>query len=200
MELLKKTILQAQTTGLTATTSSYKYIIIPDLSVIYHMKIGLIQDTRDIGFFDAYEGGFYPYEYDGEPIGGDNLEIPPETPTVLTGTWSSGSTIFSFIANNQITTDGGDVITELGVLYCEDAAYKTSETLTYENYQAHPTIVIRNSSTIIPSTYPYIYSRKIAVSSNIYTVLYYRAYAINSTGISYGNVKTAYIMGSLLID
>lgn len=29
-------------------------LIIPDLSVIYHTKIGLTQDTLDVGFLDAY--------------------------------------------------------------------------------------------------------------------------------------------------
>jgi len=51
MEILKKTILQAVTTGTTVTGGT---IIIPDLYAIYHIKIGLKQIARDIGFFDAY--------------------------------------------------------------------------------------------------------------------------------------------------
>ena len=51
MERIKKTILQAVTTG---TTVSGTTIIIPDLSVVYYFKIGLKQVARDIGFFDAY--------------------------------------------------------------------------------------------------------------------------------------------------
>ena len=55
MEFIKKTILQATTTGTTATTEGTKYIIIPDLTAIYHMKICLESDVNDIGFFDAYD-------------------------------------------------------------------------------------------------------------------------------------------------
>jgi hypothetical protein len=57
MEILKKTILQAVTTGLTACTGSttgFCYIIIPDPDAVYHLKIGLKQVTYDLGFFDAY--------------------------------------------------------------------------------------------------------------------------------------------------
>jgi hypothetical protein len=51
MEKIKKTILQAVTTGTTVTGGT---IIIPDLSVVYHLKIGLKQVGQDIGFFDAF--------------------------------------------------------------------------------------------------------------------------------------------------
>lgn len=51
MEKIKKTILQAVRTGTTITGGT---IIIPDLSAVYYMKIGLKQDTRDVGFFDVY--------------------------------------------------------------------------------------------------------------------------------------------------
>jgi len=51
MEVLKKTILQAVTTGTTITGGT---IIIPDLSVIYYVKIGLKQVGHDLGFMDAY--------------------------------------------------------------------------------------------------------------------------------------------------
>ena len=56
MEVLKKTILQAITTGLTACTGTtgYCYIIIPDLTAVYHIKIGLKQVGHDLGFMDAY--------------------------------------------------------------------------------------------------------------------------------------------------
>lgn len=55
MEFIKKTILQSITTGTTATTEGIKYIIIPDLTAIYYLKIGLESIENDIGFFDAYE-------------------------------------------------------------------------------------------------------------------------------------------------
>lgn len=56
MEVLKKTILQAVTTGTTEynDTTGTHYVIIPDLDAVYHIKIGLKQSSRDIGFFDSY--------------------------------------------------------------------------------------------------------------------------------------------------
>ncbi len=54
MEVLKKTIQMALTTGLTATTSGNSYIIVPDLTAIYHFKINLTAEMPDLGFFDAY--------------------------------------------------------------------------------------------------------------------------------------------------
>ena len=56
MEILKKTILQAVTTGITACTGTTGtcYIIIPDTGVTYHFKIGLKQVAQDFGFFDSY--------------------------------------------------------------------------------------------------------------------------------------------------
>lgn len=53
MEKIKKTILQALTTGTTATTTGIHYIIIPDLNAVYCFKIGLYTSEKNIGFFDA---------------------------------------------------------------------------------------------------------------------------------------------------
>ncbi len=50
MEKIKKTILQAVTTGTTVTGGT---IIIPDLTAVYHLKVGLKQVGHDLGFFDA---------------------------------------------------------------------------------------------------------------------------------------------------
>lgn len=60
MELIKKTVQRAMTTGLTATTTGYSYIIIPDIDAIYHFKIGLTAELQDIGFFDAYVAPVVP--------------------------------------------------------------------------------------------------------------------------------------------
>jgi hypothetical protein len=81
MEVLKKTILQAVTTGITACTGTTGtcYVIIPDLSVTYHLKIGLVQETIDLGFFDVFGDGYYYGEIDNgfkvtyPPIGLNNL-------------------------------------------------------------------------------------------------------------------------------
>jgi hypothetical protein len=80
MEVIKKRILQALTTGITATTGGNKYIIIPDLAAVYNIKIGLCSVVKDIGFFDTYvlpvpPYNPYYYSYGGIsiPIGLENL-------------------------------------------------------------------------------------------------------------------------------
>jgi len=57
MEKIKKTILQAVTT----IPTNIGHEIIPDLTAVYHLKIGLKQESQDIGFFDAFiTGGTTP--------------------------------------------------------------------------------------------------------------------------------------------
>jgi len=90
MEIIKKQVLQALTTGTTTGCTGSCRIIIPDLTANYFFKICLSQETQDIGFFDTYTindyGGYDGYDgYDGkninntillvniEPIGIDNL-------------------------------------------------------------------------------------------------------------------------------
>jgi len=63
MEILKKTILQAVIMGSNVTGGT---IIIPDLSAVYFIKIGLKQFAHDLGFFT-------PYSEPPEPI----PPIPP---------------------------------------------------------------------------------------------------------------------------
>jgi len=69
MEILKKTILLAVTTGITACTGTTGtcYVIIPDTGVTYYVKFGLKQVAVDVGFFDSYTEPVEP-----EP------PIPPE--------------------------------------------------------------------------------------------------------------------------
>ena len=55
MELIKKTVLQALTTGTTTGCTGTCRIIIPDLTANYYLKICLTQETQDIGFFDMCE-------------------------------------------------------------------------------------------------------------------------------------------------
>ena len=56
MELIKKTIKQIMTTGITATCTGNCRTIIPDLKAVYHIKILLTSESQDIGFFDADTG------------------------------------------------------------------------------------------------------------------------------------------------
>jgi len=88
MELIKRTIKQALTTGKTETTTGNSYVIIPDDSVIYNLQVLLKGTSLDLGFFDVVvesDGGYYGYSYyDGgsfTPIGSLNLEQPDITIT-----------------------------------------------------------------------------------------------------------------------
>jgi len=71
MEFIKKEILQILTTGMT----SGGVVIIPDKSITYHMKFGLISIEQDIGFFDAAAEGTYDGTYynEGGEYGGETF-------------------------------------------------------------------------------------------------------------------------------
>lgn len=72
MELIKKTILQAVTTGTTTGCTGSCRIIIPNSGATYCFKIGLTQEAIDIGFFDAY------VEYGGYGYGGNDVNLSGE--------------------------------------------------------------------------------------------------------------------------
>jgi len=75
MEHIKKTILQAVTTGTTTGCTGTCRVIIPDLTKVYYFKIGLVQEAHDWGFFDVVFPTDYPYFFNEEtlPIGLQNL-------------------------------------------------------------------------------------------------------------------------------
>lgn len=89
MEKIKKIILQAVTTGTTITGGT---IIIPDLTAIYHLKIGLKQLAHDFGFFDAY------VEY-VPPI----PPVPPAPPEITYYLTDDDGSIFTDDNNNRFT-------------------------------------------------------------------------------------------------
>jgi len=65
MEVIKKTILQAVTTGTTTGCTGSCRVIIPDLTKVYYIKICLTQDTQDCGFFDVFETPTNDYYFYG---------------------------------------------------------------------------------------------------------------------------------------
>lgn len=52
MEIIKKTIKRAMTTGTTENCTGNCRVIIPNTGVTYHMKILLKTKANNIGFFD----------------------------------------------------------------------------------------------------------------------------------------------------
>jgi hypothetical protein len=61
MELIKKTIYRIMTTGTTTGCTGTCRVIIPNTGVTYCLKIGLIQEAHDLGFFDVVEYPNYPH-------------------------------------------------------------------------------------------------------------------------------------------
>jgi len=68
MEIIRKTILQAVTTGTTSSNVDGGFIIVPDLTAIYNIKFGLVQDVNDVGFLSAFVENKYQYYYYGDDI------------------------------------------------------------------------------------------------------------------------------------
>lgn len=196
MEAIKKTVLQAVTTGTTATGGTF--IIIPDLSKIYYFKISLTQEARDLGFFEAYVSGATTSFDFGGGSEDDFIPIqPPETPSdipmVSTGVLNSEGFIKS-VAGNVVNSDGGSIVQEYGVLYTNDIAYNTNSTLIYAN---NPDFVNKTKVFVAtPLTPPKTYSSKIFPDAGM---LYFRAFAKNANGVGYGEIKSGDIIddGSL---
>lgn len=76
MEVIKKTIKQAVTTGATTgCTGTTCYVIVPDLSAVYNFNFCLTQETKDWGFFDAIGVWYYGiYNVDDFGVGLANLD------------------------------------------------------------------------------------------------------------------------------
>ena len=55
MEILKRTIQQATTTGTTIVDGKKYLNIIPDLNAVYHFTFLLKEDNKNLGFFDVYK-------------------------------------------------------------------------------------------------------------------------------------------------
>ena len=109
MEVLKKKILQVLTTGTTATTGGTRYIIIPDLTVTYSMKIGIASVVKDIGFFDSYTGTTNTYSPSQvySKISGSTLNsrLAELEKYVVTSVFAN-----KYYTNGSFTVDGIDVV------------------------------------------------------------------------------------------
>lgn len=188
MERIKREILQAVTTGVTACTGTSKcYVIIPDTGVTYNFMVGLTQDTRDVGFLDAYVTG----STDGGGTGGggepENLSIF----SVTTGT-AEQTTKWYYFSGHEATDDGisGSTITEYGSLFTQNSDFGNQNDLVCEN-KGEPTV--KSVSFTIPvelkTGETKTFGGKFFPDFDDATV-YYRAYAINENGTFYGLVKS----------
>lgn len=77
MEVIKRTIKQALTTGTTETCNGKCRRIIPDLNAVYSMNILLTAKAIDFGIFEYIDDisgyGYSYYGFNSEPIGLNNL-------------------------------------------------------------------------------------------------------------------------------
>jgi hypothetical protein len=140
MELIKKTILLATTTG-TTTGCTHCYVIIPDLTALYHFKIQLSQNLLDCAFFDAYE---YDGDLTGTTINNVTYTITGECQSRLSELKKfSQSSYFAnqYLGNGSFINDGVDYLNSIqnmkvvyyigGIRYIDNINGDTTKTTFY---------------------------------------------------------------------
>jgi len=125
-------------------------------------------------------------EYYGDILTGTTASITYTAPTVITGNAIDVLYNKFNVVGNKLSSNGGAPIIEYGTLYTQLAHYGNSANLICNNYPANVSKVSTISD--VPSI-PYEYSGNIT-GLNANTTTYYRAFAKNAFGISYGTVKT----------
>lgn len=125
-------------------------------------------------------------EYYGDILTGTTASITYTAPTVITGNAIDVLYNKFNVVGNKLSSNGGAPIIEYGTLYTQLAHYGNSANLICNNYPANVSKVSTISD--VPSI-PYVYSGNIT-GLNANTTTYYRAFAKNAFGISYGTVKT----------
>ena len=166
-------------------------IITPDLDAIYHFKILLTSQMLDFGVFDTYVAP----EEDEEPDTGDGGGfVFPELPQVSTGIITEG-TQFNILGPHTIDDDGNATVTEYGVLFTYDPALGNESGLVKANVG---TDVFDMRTQSVPPTIPYSFSKKLLALEDF---VYIRAYAVNSVGVGYGNVRSGTVFpGGLRLE
>lgn len=174
MEKLKKIILQAVTTGLTACTGTTGvcYVIIPDTGVTYNLKIGLKQEAQDIGFFDASGTTALPPPPPPSPV-----------PTVTTGFALPKVVGELNVKNNRVVLIGDSTIIQYGTVFSETV--NSEHGLIVENVGSDVFQYINNGS--LPNDSSWIDN---LVKLKLNTLYYYRAFATNGDGTGYGVIKS----------
>ena len=154
-------------------------------------------------FADQYVGGGswstdgvdYPNSVSGVSvvyyIGGiryvDGTYVPliPSTLTVETGTAYPPlvKTDSIYVSGNVVTDDGGEIVTEYGILYTQDALYGTDSELVYN---ADPAYVVKKERTL-----PLVLNSPYALTASALspdTLTYIRAYVKTHTDVAYGEI------------
>lgn len=110
--------------------------------------------------------------------------ISYQVPTVTTGTPPINVNDGGFdVMTNSLVSDGGAPITEYGILYTQLTAFNTDATLIYGNYPAY----VKKDSKLSTLSAPNSFSgRTSGLQSGTNT--FYRAFAKNAIGVSYGQI------------
>lgn len=130
-------------------------------------------------------------EYYGNILTGTTASISITTPTVITGEayhdLDAPSTAIR-VYNNCISNNGNAPIQEYGVLYTKSIQFSCDNCLIIENY---PNYVMKKSLYDDGQMNPYFIDDSAYSICNLEsdTTYYYRAYAKNAAGYSYGSVK-----------
>jgi hypothetical protein len=109
MEFIKKTIYRIMTTGHTTGCTGTCVVIIPNTGITYQIKLNLVQDAQDIGFFNPYEvvsgmtGSTIPYV--SVLVTGDSQSRLTELRKYVV----SGTTAQIYVTGGNSTTDGVDL-------------------------------------------------------------------------------------------
>lgn len=166
-------------------------------------NIDLSQNNYNYTVTGLTSGSIYEYRacmmVDGTPYYGEELKITtlptlPRIPIVKTGTATCVTDTTMRICSNVITDGGTTPINEYGILYSQNSAYSNSNTLI-------------NSPSVCKKSFPRaIINREYFVGNTCEitnldsnTGTYYRAYAINSVGTGYGEVKTEQTVDNRLL-
>lgn len=189
MEIIKKTILQALTTGTTVVSGITKYIIIPDLNAAYHLKVGLVSYVDDIGFFDAYS---VVGEYNYINLSGATPEIRTEKLKIFNSILTGGTTVENsglLISHNS--GEFNDIITSNDVVVTGSTESRLIELKKYRITSVFEQMYISGGTLNIDGV---VYS---ASSSNniiyfIGGIKYRDVYDENSSGTTYSYTAVGY--------
>ena len=117
----------------------------------------------------------------------DGTYIPPTPSTLTVETGTAYPPLVKsdsiYVRDNVVTDDGGEIVTEYGILYTQDALYGTDSELVYN---ADPAYVVKKERTS-----PLILNSPYALTASLLnpdTLTYIRAYVKTHTDVAYGEI------------